>query len=145
MQGRSINRMEGRQGAWGSTAWGPLPWSSPAPSSRHTLGSPMGEEPPCLQGENKFQDRKTQPGRQGFPSSRVHLSPAGKALGLQRLKRAPCLLLPAAMLHNNLSARQVRIYLCIKNCLERTGADALQHAGKYASSAKTASPNISLF
>lgn len=73
-----------------------LPLSVPSlgrllsPASRHTLGSPMGEEPPCLQGENKFQDRKTHPGRQGFPSSHVHLSPAGRVLGLQEVKTCPC-------------------------------------------------------
>lgn len=85
--------------------------------------------------------------KKGFASSHVHLSRAqqGKLCDYKRLKLALCLLLLAATLHNNLSARQVRIYLCIKNCLERTDADALQRAGKCASSTKTASPNSSPF
>lgn len=88
--------MEARQDAWGAPRSAalplrPLPWLSPVrlllPHSRQ----PDGRAASCLQGRAGLQDRKMLPGREGFASSRVHLSWAqqGKLCDCKRLKLAP--------------------------------------------------------
>lgn len=73
-----------------SSSLGPLPRSSPVPCLAPHPGQPDGRGPPCLQGRKQNSGRgKTHPGRQGFPSSHVHLSPAGELLDCKRLKLAP--------------------------------------------------------
>lgn len=121
--------MEGRQCVWGSTACGhssslgPLPRSSPVHTAwRHTLGSPMGEEPPVYR-EKTNSGQEDAPWKTRLSQQSRPPEPSGRVLGLQRLKLAHCVYfcwLPRCII----TCQHIRCGLiCVLKIASATGAD----------------------